>query len=493
MNTPSRASTIDTSNFHKLYIGGEWVSASTDRLFDVVSPVTEKVVFQVAEAGVADVNRAVAAAHEAFENGPWPRMSPLERAKILEKFAEVLRTRGEDFAISWTESTGVGFSMSSASLEYSVSSIDRSIEQASTFPFIEKHAPEGGGNMIVHEPVGVVAAIAPWNAPLASMLTKVGPALIAGCTLVMKPAPQTPVEAYMLAECADKAGFPPGVVNLVTADRDASDHLVRHPDVDKVGFTGSVSTGQRIASVCADRIARVTMELGGKSAAIILDDYDLDTAAKSLAGAICVLNGQNCAALTRIIVSRSRHDELVERLAKEMQSITIGNPYDPEVKIGPITMKSQLEKIQAYIEKGVAEGATLASGGNRPKHLERGYYIEPTLFANVDNSMTIAQEEIFGPVLCVIPCDGEDDAVRIANDSVFGLGGAVYTNDNDKAYRIARQLRTGTVGQNGMRASFGIAFGGFKQSGLGREGGTKGLLPYLEVKTLMLDAEPEEA
>lgn len=491
MSTESRANTIDSSNFRKLYIGGAWVAPSTDSLLDVVSPVTEEIVFQVAEANIADVDRAVAAAHEAFESGPWPRMTPVERAKTLEAFAKALRSRAENFAAAWTESTGVINSMASMSPNYSIGAIDRSVEQASSFPFIEKHPSKNGANMLIHEPVGVVAAIAPWNAPLATMLTKIGPALVAGCTVVMKPAPQTPIEAYIIAECADAVGFPPGVVNLITAERDASDHLVRHPHVDKVSFTGSLTTGQRIASVCGERIARVTLELGGKSAAIVLDDYDLEKAAKSLAGAISMLSGQNCAALTRVIVSRDRHDELVKHLVTAMQAITIGDPYDPEVKLGPITMKSQLEKIEGYIATGIAEGATLATGGKRPAHLERGYYFEPTVFANVDNSMAIAQEEIFGPVLCVIPCDDEDDAIRIANDSPFGLAGAVYTNDNTAAYRLARQLRTGTVGQSAPSASFAIAFGGFKQSGLGREGGTKGLLPYLEPKTVMLLGEPD--
>ncbi len=492
MSTASRANSIDSSNFRKLYIGGAWIAPSTERLVDVVSPVTEEVVFQVAEADIADVDRTVAAAHVAFESGPWPRMTPVERAKTLEAFAKELRSRAADFAIAWTESTGVITSMANMSPEYSIGAVDRSIEQASSFPFIEEHPSKNGANMLIHEPVGVVAAIAPWNAPLATMLTKIGPALVAGCTVIMKPAPQTPIEAYIIAECADAAGFPPGVVNLITAERDASDHLVRHPQVDKVSFTGSLTTGQRIASVCGDRIARVTLELGGKSAAIVLDDYDLEKAAKSLAGAISILSGQNCAALTRVIVSRSRHDELVKHLVTACEAITIGDPYDPEIRLGPITMKSQLEKIEGYIAKGISEGATLATGGKRPTHLEHGYYFEPTVFANVDNSMTIAQEEIFGPVLCVIPCDDEDEAIRIANDSPFGLAGAVYTDDNTAAYRIARQLRTGTVGQSAPAASFAIAFGGFKQSGLGREGGTKGLLPYLEPKTVMLSGKPDQ-
>ncbi len=489
-HTASRAHELDTSNFRHLYIGGEWVVPSTNRLLDVISPFTEEVVFQVAEAVIEDVDAAVDAAHKAFESGPWARMTPLERAKILEVFATALRRRRKEFATAWTESTGVITSMSDNSLEYAATAVDRSIEQATSFSFIEKHPPENSGNMLIHEPVGVVAAIAPWNAPLASMLTKVGPALVAGCTVIMKPAPQTPIEAYLLAECADESGFPPGVLNLVTAERDASDHLVRDPHIDKVSFTGSVATGQHIASVCADRIARVTLELGGKSAAVILDDYDLQTAADDLASGIAVMSGQNCAALTRIIVSRGRHDEFVQYLVAAMEKIIVGEPYDPKTQLGPITTKSQLERIERYIAKGIEEGAALATGGKRPSHLTQGFYIEPTVFANVDNNMTIAQEEIFGPVLCVIPCSDEADAIRIANDSPYGLNGSVYTNDNHKAYEIARQFRSGTFGQNGTKASFAIAFGGFGQSGLGREGGLKGLLPYLEPKTVMLNERP---
>lgn len=490
MTFTSRANTIDGTHLHKFYIGGQWVAPSTDKRLDVVSPVSEEVVFRVAEAVEADVDAAVTAARTAFDDGPWPCMTPQDRAQHLEEFARVLRTRAADFAVAWTESTGVITSMANMSPEYSIGAVDRSVDQASSFDFVEWHPSSSGTHLLVREPVGVVATIAPWNAPLATMLTKIAPALLAGCTVIMKPAPQTPIEAYIIAECADAAGLPSGVLNLITAERDASDHLVRHPEIDKVSFTGSVATGQRIASLCGERIARVTLELGGKSAAIILDDYDLEAAAKSLVGGICVLSGQNCAGLTRIIVSRDRHDALVENLVKEMEAVTIGDPYDPEVKLGPLTMKQQLEKVEGYIAQGVAEGATLATGGKRPASIEKGYYFEPTVFANVDNNMTIAQEEIFGPVLCVIPCDGEDDAIRIANDSAYGLAGAVYTNDADKTYRIARQLRTGTVGQSAPSATFAIAFGGFKQSGLGREGGVEGLLPYLEAKTVMLKGEP---
>lgn len=489
--TDSRAASIDSSHFRQVFIGGEWVEPSTKQLIDVVSPITEEVVFQVAEAVEADVDDAVAAARQAFDDGPWPRMTPQERGVVLAELAKQLRTRAEDISVAWVESSGVVFNFAQIYPEYSISNVDRAVGQSTTFEFIEKHPSSSGAAMLIREPVGVVAAVAPWNAPLATMLSKISPALLAGCTVVMKPAPQTPIETYILAESAAAAGIPPGVLNLVTAEREASDHLIRHSDVDKVSFTGSLATGRHIASVVGDRIGRVTLELGGKSAAIILDDFDLEQAAASLVPGLCMLTGQNCAALTRVIVSRDRHDELVGHLVKAMEAVTIGDPYDPDIKLGPITMKQQLEKVEAYVAKGIEEGAKLMTGGKRPTQCPTGYYFEMTLFANVDNSMTIAQEEIFGPVLCVIPCDDEDDAIRIANDSIFGLAGAVYTNDADAAYRIARQLRTGTVGQSAPSASFAVAFGGFKQSGLGREGGTEGLMAYLEPKTVLLKGEPQ--
>ncbi len=489
--TDSRAQTIDSSHFGQLYIGGAWVEPSTSQMINVISPITDQVVFQVAEALEADIDQAVAAARDAFDNGPWAQMTPQERGDILAQFATELRTRSKDFSTAWIESAGVIASMASSYPEYSISNVDRAVAQASTFEFIEKHESASGAAFLVREPVGVVAAVAPWNAPLATMLSKISPALLAGCTVVMKPAPQTPIETYILAECAHAAGFPAGVLNLVTAERDAADHLIRHPQIDKVSFTGSLATGRHIASVCGERIGRVTLELGGKSAAIVLDDYDLKAAATSLVSGICMLSGQNCAALTRVIVSRERHDELVQHLASAMDAVTVGDPYDPNTQLGAITMKPQLEKIEAYVATGVEQGATLVTGGKRPAHLSSGLYYEPTLFANVDNSMTIAQEEIFGPVLCVIPCDDEDHAIAISNDSMFGLAGAVYTNDSDAVYRIARQLRTGTVGQSAPSASFAVGFGGFKQSGIGREGGTDGLRAYLEAKTVLLQGEPQ--
>jgi aldehyde dehydrogenase (NAD+) len=339
----------------------------------------------------------------------------------------------------------------------------------------------------VREPVGVVAAIAPWNAPYAIMMQKVAPALVAGCTVIMKPAPETPLEAYIVAECAEEAGLPPGVLNLVPAHREASDHLVCNPGVDKVGFTGSTAAGRRIASVCGERIARVTLELGGKSAALVLDDFPIEQAAGILTGTICTMTGQVCATLSRVIVSRHRHDELAEAIVAAMAGIRVGAPDDPQSQMGPLAMQRQLERVEGYIASGRQQGAKLACGGTRPAHLKKGYYFQPTLFTAVDNRMRIAQEEIFGPVISLIACRDEADAIRIANDSIYGLNGAVFTPDAGRAYRVGRQLRTGCVGQNGLRMDFMAPYCGFKQSGIGREGGPENFHAYTETKTILTD------
>ena len=294
-----------------------------------------------------------------------------------------------------------------------------------------------------------------------------------------------------MAQCADEIGLPAGVLNLLCAHRDVSDYLVRRPGVDKVSFTGSVAAGQRIASVCGERIARCALELGGKSPAIILDDYDLDVVAKEMVDGICAIAGQNCALLSRVLISRDRHDELVAKMKVIAEGVKIGHAFDEDTVLGPVAMKRQLEKIEELIAVGVAEGATLASGGKRPAHLDTGYFMEPTIFANVTTDMRIAQEEIFGPVICVMPYDNLDHAIEIANDSEFGLSGAVFTNDLEQAYHVARSVRTGTVGQNGPRNDFTIGFGGFKKSGIGREGGVAGLKAFLEAKTILLDGVPK--
>jgi len=476
----------------KLYIGGEWVTPSSDATFAVIEPATEELYFCVAEAKAPDMARAVAAARSAFDDGPWPRMAHGQRAEFLDAFARGLEARTDDFGDIWPRQSGALYKAARRSGIGAGRTFSFYSGLASTYPFEERAAPTAGGKfgLLVREPVGVVGAIVPWNAPIGLIANKVAPALLAGCTVVLKASPEAPGEAYVVAEIAESIGLPPGVLNVVTADRDVSELLVRDPRVDKISFTGSTVAGRKIASICGERIARYTLELGGKSAAVVLDDMDIGAAAATLASAECILAGQICSSLTRVIVTRSRHDELVEALAAAMREVTVGDPFAEETQMGPLAVERQRDRVLGYIAKAAAEGATLAAGGGRPAELDRGWFVEPTVFGDVDNRSTIAQEEIFGPVLSVIPADDEAHAVELANDTIYGLNASVFTHDVERARQVAARIRSGTVGHNAFRTDFGIAFGGFKQSGVGREGGVEGLLPYLETKTIILEDTP---
>jgi acyl-CoA reductase-like NAD-dependent aldehyde dehydrogenase len=481
--------TAPVDHTDRFYIGGEWVTPSSNAMIQVVDSGTELPYFEVAEAKGPDMSRAVEAAAEAFATGPWPRMTHVERAEYLRAIAAQLRGHRDAFAQIWPRESGVLHSVARGAGAGAATTFEYYAGLSETYPFEQvAQATVGEFGLLVHEPVGVVGAIIPWNGPLGLIAAKVAPALLAGCTVVLKSSPEAPGEGYLVAAAAEAAGLPPGVLNVVTADREVSELLVRDPRVDKITFTGSTAAGRRIASLCGERIARCTLELGGKSAAVILDDFDLATAAARLAQAECRLSGQVCSSLTRIIVSRGRHDELVEALAGTFSQVRVGDPFDEQTQMGPLAAHRQRDRVEGYIAKGIEEGAMLATGGGRPKHLERGWYVEPTVFANVDNSSTIAQEEIFGPVLSVIPADNENHAVRLANDTIYGLNASVFTNDIDRARQVAGQLRSGTVGHNAKRA--GVSSGGFKQSGIGREGGTEGLLPFLETKCIVLDGPP---
>jgi acyl-CoA reductase-like NAD-dependent aldehyde dehydrogenase len=475
----------------QFFIGGTWADPSSKETIDVIDSSNEKVFLSVAEAQAPDVDRAVAAAREAFDRGPWPQLSHQERAGYLRAIAKGLQDRGTELGQFWPRESGVLYAAAQYAARGGAATFEYYAGLADTYPFEERATPSMGDfGLLVREPVGVVGAIIPWNAPLGLISNKVAPALIAGCTVILKSSPEAPAEGYILAEIAEEVGLPPGVVNVVTADREVSELLVRDHRVDKITFTGSTAAGRRIASICGERIARCTLELGGKSAAVVLDDMDISTAAATLARAECMLTGQVCSSLTRIVVTKSRHDEMVEALAAAFSTVRVGDPFESDTQMGPLVAERQRDRVEGYIAKGKAEGATLATGGGRPKHLEKGYYIEPTVFGNVDNASTIAQEEIFGPVLSVIPARDEEQAVEIANDTIYGLNASVFTNDTDRARQVAGRLRSGTVGHNAFRTDFGIAFGGFKQSGIGREGGTEGLLPFLETKTVILDGPP---
>jgi aldehyde dehydrogenase (NAD+) len=487
----SNATAAPVAHADRFFIGGEWVAPSSDATIDVIDSTTEELYYTVAEAAPADISRAVAAARLAFDAGPWPRLSHAQRAEYLRALGAGLLEQGEVLGQLWPRETGTLFKISQYAGMIGSNALEAYAALADTFPFEEECPPTSGGafGLLVREPVGVVGAIVPWNAPVALIAHKIGPALLAGCTVVLKSSPEAPGEGNVFAEVAQKIGLPPGVLNVVTADREVSELLVRDPGVDKITFTGSTAAGRRIASICGERIARCTLELGGKSAAVILDDMDLATAAKTIARAECMMTGQVCSSLTRIVVSKNRHDEMVAALADSFSAVRVGDPFDEQTQIGPVVSERQRDRIEGYIAKGIEEGAQLATGGERPKDL-RGFYVQPTVFGNVDNASTIGREEIFGPVLSVIPAADEQDAVRIANDTIYGLNASVFTNDNDRAREVASQLRSGTVGHNAFRTDFGMAFGGFKQSGIGREGGKEGLLPFLETKTVILEGTP---
>lgn len=477
-----------SDNLASLYINGQWVASKSGRKIDIVSPDTGTRVTQVAEAGTEDVDLAVSAARTAFDHGPWPHLDVAERVAIIRRMTELLKSRTGDLQKAVRMEIGALPGSAAILTQWGIERFENALDVAETFPFVERRqSATADYAYVVHEPVGVVAAIAPWNAPLLSLALKVAPALLAGCTVVMKPSPEAPLEGYILAECAHEAGVPPGVLNLIAADRDAADHLVGNRDVDKVAFTGSTAVGRRIGQVCSDRVARFSLELGGKSAAIVLDDFDLHAAAKMLARTIAVHTGQICVTLSRVIVPQHRHDALVQAIADEMKQIKVGLSDDPATEMGPLASRRQLERVEAMIGTGVREGAELMFGGTRIDKLSPGAFIEPTLFANVTPDMTIAQEEIFGPVLVVMPCIDTDDAVRIANSTRYGLNGSVLTQDSEEAFRIARKIRSGSFGQNGLRGDFNLPFGGFGQSGIGREGGAEGLRQYMEIKTVFLD------
>lgn len=495
MYTPEKEEAVLPSRIRiahpdKIYVDGVWTASTGDRSLEIVSPDSEEVIARVVDGTPADMDRAVAAARKAFDEGPWPRMSPAERGVLVRRMGAELEKRHPELAEAWTLQVGGLASFSPIMTAGSTAQLMDIAGYADSYPFVETRKGVRVDTVVIaREPAGVCAAIVPWNSPYGILASKTAYALVAGCTVIMKPAPETPLEAYIMAEAAEAAGLPPGVVNLVAGGREASDHLVCNPGVDKVTFTGSTVAGKRIGEVCAGRMARCTLELGGKSAAIVRDDFPIEAAAAILGNTITVMSGQVCAMLSRAIVPRHRHDELADAIARVMQGIRVGHSQDSETQMGPLAMRRQLDRVENYIALG-RESADLVTGGSRPAHLNKGYFLEPTLFANVDNSSRIAQEEIFGPVLCLIPAEDEEDAIRLANDSSYGLNGAVLTHDAEAAYRIARSVRTGGFGQNGMRMEFGQPFGGFKQSGIGREGGPEGLAAFLETKTILLDAAP---
>ncbi|KZB83130.1 aldehyde dehydrogenase [Amycolatopsis regifaucium] len=470
--------------YDKLFIGGQWVTPASDRVIEVVSPASEQTVARVPEAVEADVDAAVAAARDAFDNGPWPRLPLDERIAVLRKLSTELAAHETEAARLVSAEMGCPITLSTKMQAMGPRLLlDAFLDLAPAYPWSDTRRSATGHALVTREPVGVVAAIVPWNAPLLITMIKLAPALLAGCTMVVKPSPETPLDAYLLGHLLERAGLPAGVVNIVPAQREVSEHLVRHRGVDKVSFTGSTAAGRRIAALCGKDLRRVTLELGGKSAAVLLEDADLDAAIAAVRAVSLRNSGQVCSNKTRIVVARSRRDELHDRLVDLISSMPVGDPLDPATEVGPMVSAAQRTRVEGYIAEGKASGSKVLVGGGRPEGLGRGWYVAPTVFADVDPDAKIAQEEIFGPVLTVHTFDTEAEAVAIANNSEYGLNGSVFAADPERALSVARRIRTGTVEVNGNPVGFTAPIGGFKNSGIGREAGLEGFDAYVELKS----------
>lgn len=483
--------TVDLLADHDvIFVEGRWLPAATRDRIDVVSPLSEQVIASVPSGSPEDIDRAVASAGRAFRSGPWPTMSLDQRIAIVTRLRDLIVEHADDFATLITQQMGCPISQSQTiQVPNPVRILEAYVEVARTYPFRVVRRSAVGQALVSRRPVGVVAGVVPWNVPLSLTVQKIVPALLTGCTIVIKPAPETPLDAYLVAGLASEAGLPPGVLNVVPADREASEYLVSHPDVAKVTFTGSSAAGRRIAEICGRDLRRVTLELGGKSAAVILDDADLEVAAAAMRMGSFRNNGQVCTLKTRLLVPRAMQTELLERLDALLDSMPIGDPNDPGTDIGPLVSERQRARVEGYITTGKSEGARLVRGGGRPVGLDHGWFVEPTVFADVDPEAVIAQEEIFGPVVAVIPYDTEEEAVAIANNSNYGLNGSVFTSDIERGMRVAERIESGTVELNGQPAGFLAPMGGVKWSGVGREFGPEGLEPFVETKSIGVTQE----
>jgi aldehyde dehydrogenase (NAD+) len=477
---------------YKMLVGGEWVNARSGKTFESINPYTGRVWATAPEAGEEDVDRAVRAAREAFDEGPWGKMTGTERARLIRRLADLLAENAQDIAQVESTDNGKLLREMGGQLKalpewyyYFAGAADKI--QGETIPSDKP-------NFFVYtrrEPIGVVGAIVAWNSPLLLLTFKLAPALAAGCTFVAKTAEQTPASALEFAKLFEEAGFPPGVFNVVSGFGPTTGRaLVRHPGVDKVAFTGSTETGISIMKDAADHLAKVSLELGGKSPNIVFDDADLEATNNGVVSGIFAATGQTCIAGSRLFVQEKAHDEVVDRLSDRAGTIKLGNPLEMETEMGPVAFKEQLDRIQHYIHIGQQEGAELVCGGKKPdaEELKDGYFIEPTIFTQVDNDMQIARDEIFGPVLSVIPFKDEEELVRQANDTRYGLAAGIWTKDIQKALRVAHALRAGTVWVNSYRTiSFNTPFGGYKMSGLGRENGLESIKEYTQVKSVWVE------
>jgi geranial dehydrogenase len=472
-------------NKDSFFIGGDWVKPATDRTFTMINASTEDVLGTAPEGSEADIDAAVAAARKALTEGPWAEASPVERAAIMERFMAALASRSSDIARVVSAQNGMPLSLSEpfegqfgVGLLQFYAQLARELGQPDIRP-----SQMGKETLVEGTPLGVVAAIVPWNFPVTLALSKIAPAMAAGCTLVIKPSPGTVLDSYLVAEAALEAGVPAGVLNWVAADREVGAYLVSHPGVDKVAFTGSTTAGRGIARTCGELLRPVTLELGGKSAAILLEDVDVESFIQGVPFACMLNNGQTCYNGTRVLAPKQRYGEVVEALAEYARSLKVGDALDPETAVGPMASAAHRGRVEGYIEVGKHE-AKLVAGGGRPSHTSRGWFVEPTVFADVDNDARIAREEIFGPVLSVMSYEDERQAIRIANDSDFGLGGSVWSRDSGHALAVARRVESGTIGVNGYMPSLGAPFGGVKGSGMGREFGPETVAAYQNTKSI---------
>ncbi|KAF0959549.1 aldehyde dehydrogenase [Rhodococcus sp. T7] len=475
------------TDYDKLYIGGKWVAPATDQVLEVFSPATEERVGSCPVASPADIDDAVAVARRAFDEGPWPQTTPAERGEILAKAAKLIEERGETLNALISSEMGqppamVGMMQQTPSL----ATLNFYAGLANEFEWEQTRTGVFGQTKVLREPVGVVAAVLAWNVPLFLAVNKLSPALLAGCTVLLKPAPESPLFTHVLAEIFAEAGVPEGVISVLPGGAETGEYLVSHPGIDKITFTGSSPVGRKIGAIAAQNLKRCSLELGGKSAAIILEDADLASTMPMLVMSGLMNTGQACVAQTRILAPRSRYDEVLDALVAGAGFMAVGDPSDPAAQLGPLISEKQRDRVEGYIAKGKEQGARVVLGGGRPEGLDKGWYVEPTIFADVDNSMTIAREEIFGPVLSVIPYDSEDEAIKIANDSDYGLAGSVYTTDIDHGLAVAKQIRTGTYAINWYAFDPGSPFGGYKASGIGRENGPEGLEAFCETKSVLM-------
>ena len=481
---------MTTSNRHsdEVFIGGSWVRARSDERINVFNPASGLVIGTVPACGTDDVNRAVGAARVAFDSGAWSGLSGADRARHINRLADCLDARTAEMARMIIDESGMP-AMIATSLHVTcgISFLRYFADLAGKFNFEEKRTTANANVLVRKLPVGVVAAIVPWNVPLLGALSKVAPALAAGCTVVLKPSPETPLSAYLLAEAAVEAGLPPGVLNVVAATLEGSKGLSSHPDVDMVGFTGSTSVGRTIAQTCATDFRRCALELGGNAAAIILEDAPAELIASGLGVTGMFNNGEACIAQRRVLAPRSRYDEIVAILAGVAKSLRVGDPHDPNTAIGPMITEAHRDRVLRFIQIGEGEGAKVMAGGGVPKGLGKGYFVEPTLLANVTNHMRVAREEIFGPVICVIPYDDLEEAIAITRDTEYGLSSSIWTANYARGEEIGRGIRVGSFYVNAtLTIDADIPFGGFKHSGWGREFGTEGFSEYLEVQSLFV-------